>query len=30
MFLLAAPIVKKCYVLAGIYFMFLKNVVDQT
>ena len=30
MFLLTTPIVKNSYVLAGIYFIFLKNVLDQT
>ena len=30
MFLLTAPIVKNGHVLAGIYFIFLKYVLDQT
>ena len=30
MFLLTAPIVKNGDILAGIYFIFLKNVLDQT
>ena len=30
MFLLAAPIVKNSHVLAGIYFIFLKNILDKT
>ena len=30
MFLLTAPIVKNSHILAGIYFIFLKNVLDQT
>ena len=29
-FLLTAPIVKNSYILAGIYFVFLKDVLDQT
>ena len=30
MFLLTAPIVKNSHILAGIYFIFLKTVLDQT
>ena len=30
MFLLKAKIVKSSHILAGIYFIFLKNVLDQT
>ena len=30
MFLLTAPIVKNIHILAGIYFIFLKNALDQT
>ena len=30
MFLFTAPIVKNIHILAGIYFNFLKTVVDQT
>ena len=30
MFLLAVPIVKNNHGLAGIYFVFLNNVVDQS
>ena len=30
MFLFRAPIVKNSHVSAGIYFIFLKNVLDQT
>ena len=29
MFLLTAPIVKNSHILTGIYFIFLKNVLDQ-
>ena len=29
-FLLTAPIVKNSHILAGIYFVFLKDVLDQT
>ena len=28
MFLLTAPIIKNSHILAGIYFIFLKNVLD--
>ena len=30
MSLLKAPVVKNSYILAGIYFIFLKNVMNQT
>ena len=30
MSLLTAQIVKSSHILAGIYFIFLKNVLDQT
>ena len=30
LFLLTAPIVRNSHILAGIYFIFLKNVLDQT
>ena len=30
MFLLTGPIVKNSHTFAGIYFIFLKNVLDQT
>ena len=30
MFLLIASIIKNSHFLAGIYFLFLKNVLDQT
>ena len=29
MFLLTTPIYKNSHILSGIYFIFLKNVVDQ-
>ena len=29
MFLLTPPIVKNSHILAGIYFLFLKNVLDK-
>ena len=29
MFLLIAPVVENIYILAGIYFIFLGNVLDQ-
>ena len=30
MFLFTAPIIENSHILAGIYFIFLKNVLDQT
>ena len=30
MFSLTTPVVKNSYILVGIYFIFLKNVLEQT